>query len=142
MPAKRLSDNVHKLKGTFRKDRHGDPNLKIEFDEPDGYPAPDYLPDSAKQEWFRITNLYKGTGVIAEPDFAVLAGYCQLIGSMQDHPDKVKMATHAQLTRYANILGFGALNRQSVQSPAGLSTSHQDAGNRFAKFTKKAVNTL
>jgi phage terminase small subunit len=141
MPAHRKPDNVHKLNGTYRKDRHGKPEEKVDFDEPDGYPAPDWLADNAKQEWFRITNLYKGTGVITEPDLMVLAGYCTLVGQMQDNPAGMKMSAHAQVTRYSNILGFGALNRQNIRSPLGKpaakDTGRHGRENPFERTKKK-----
>jgi phage terminase small subunit len=137
----RQSDNLHQLNGTYRKDRHGDPDRKIEFEEQSHYPAPDFLPAAAKVEWFRMTNLFRGTGVFTEPDLKLLAGYCTLVAQLEADPMGFSQNGHMQLTRYANILGLGHLNRQKLQSPFEAGKANTGSKQNPFDATKKTAVT-
>src|SRR4051812_2993601 len=74
MPRPRKSDDLHKLHGTYRTDRHGEGRgLKAPVEIP---PCPKSLSKGARTEWHRVTKLLAASGHIAKLDMVLLACYC------------------------------------------------------------------
>lgn len=124
MANKRLPDNVHKLRGTLRKDRHGDPSSKPKLKNQ--IPRmPTWLNANGKAEWKRITKEMKKMGIITNADRTVLAQYCQLYSELVADREEFTAAKHTQL-RYCQIeLGLTPSARSKITLPGG------DEGNPF-----------
>lgn len=120
----RIPDNVHKLKNTFEKHRHGDPSEKVQLEDKAPEP-PSWIGREAKREWRRICKILKGKGVIAELDRPLLTQYCvlweQLYRSVRPRKVGRKMvigsftaSDHAQMRLLGTELGIGAISRSKI----------------------------
>ena len=114
MPNPRKSDNVHKLQGTYRPDRHGTPESKVVIDTPLG-PPPDWLNDIAIKEWFRVTNLHKESGALMDNSYSTLASYCNLYSQQVKSPDTFSIAAHTQLCRYSRMFGLSPIDLDALR---------------------------
>lgn len=74
--------NVHMLKGTYRKDRHG-PMPETESKAPD---KPEWLSGSGEIEWDRLVPLLQSRGYLAETDGISLGLLCELSAEMAASP--------------------------------------------------------
>ncbi len=109
----RIPDNVHKLKGTHRKDRHGDPDTKIQLDG--RLPvAPRWMPADARKEWARVCKVMKAVNVITEADSTVLTQYCLLYSEMKREKEEFQAAKHTQLRLCAAELGLTPVSRSKI----------------------------
>lgn len=70
---KRKSNDIHKLHGTYRRERHS--NTKLLYPPAIGT-APKYLSRVARQEWNRIAPFLLEHGLLAETDLSTFASYC------------------------------------------------------------------
>ena len=105
MANKRLADNVHKIKGTFQKCRHGDPDAKVKIDT--GLPIPPrWLGKDARFEWKRICKVMAKINVITEADASTLSQYCMLYAELKEWKDEFLAAHHTQLRLCAAELGL------------------------------------
>ena len=113
MANKRKADNVHLLKGTFRKDRHGDPKkkpkLKTQLPE-----TPDWLTSSALKEWKRICKVLEKAGVLTEADQTVLSQYCLLVSELQEKLEDFSAVKHTQLRLCQIELGLTPSARSRI----------------------------
>lgn len=99
----RKTDQAHKLAGTFRKDRHGDPEAKVEF--PDGVmDVPVYLTEQAKREWFRVAPILKEAGLFKPAYRTTIARYCELTAMAEELGRAFALDT--ELRQYINMLGL------------------------------------
>ena len=134
---KRKTSNVHQLKGTVRKDRHGTADQKLST--PDGKPiCPQWLSPDAKAEWKRIVPLLDDMGILSKTDQTMLAQYCTLYsdfksatmggryktvltksGECFEIPEPFSAAEHTQLRQCSQQLGLTVLARQSIKLPKG-----------------------
>ena len=113
MGNKRKPDNIHLLKGTYRKDRHGDSKKKIKVDKK--FPTqPTWLPKNAKTEWARIKKVMEKSGVITAGDATVLIQYCLLYSEMKKLKEEFPAAKHAQLRVAAAELGLTPVSRSKI----------------------------
>src|SRR3954447_3606447 len=72
MPRAKLSETLHKLRGTKYRDR------RISSEVVAGRPKqPDHLSEEAKREWRRIIPLLEQRGTLSKADSQVLALYCE-----------------------------------------------------------------
>lgn len=70
--ANRLSAREHRLRGTYRRDRHGDdPGLPAEVPTP-----PAFLKGAALEEWRRVVPLLAETGQLSKLDRGLLTCWC------------------------------------------------------------------
>jgi phage terminase small subunit len=130
MPAVRKPDNVHKLRGTFRKDRHGDPETKLEMPQrAPTMPKVVGMDKEAKAEWRRVTRALSNMGVLTVLDRAIVAQYCLLWGRLCRNPDSFDAALFAQLRMAEQELGFTPPSRGKITVP-------KKDGGLYSKFTK------
>lgn len=106
--------NVHKLNGTFRKDRHGADDEVLDFDDvmPE---APAFLDADAEIEWIRICKVFKGKKVLTEGDRAMLTGYCQIWSKLAGDPQEFKANDYAQLRGLCGDLGLSPISRSKLR---------------------------
>ena len=116
---KRLPDAVHQRRGTLRRDRHGDPDQKIQLEAYTGEP-PETLDDEGKREWFRVVGAMKDTGIVTRVDRTVLAMYC---GLWSDYNTALRTreswpaTNYAQLRNLCSELGFTPASRAKIVVP-------------------------
>lgn len=110
----RLPDNVHKLKGTYRKHRHGDPGEKPEWDEgPPNIPPAVAENPLALEEWQRALR-DAPPGVINKTNRAVLAQFALMAARFYADPDSFNASDHTQLRLIQQELGFTPLSRGKI----------------------------
>ena len=114
MAQKRIPDNVHLLKGTYQKIRHGDKDSKVSVDVPISTTPPRSLSKEAKTEWKRIIKLVERTGILTGWDQTVLAQYCELTAEFYDTGREFNAAKHTQLRLCAVELGLTPSSRSKV----------------------------
>lgn len=113
MANKQKPTNIHLLTGTHRKDRHGDPEQKVEIKE-QIKTAPDWLPDEAKVEWKRICKALKESGVLTEVDSTILAQYCLLYSELAVERTEFSAAKHTQLRMCMTEMGLTPSSRGKI----------------------------
>jgi len=113
MANKRIPDNVHLLKGTYRPSRHGDLKRKPKV-EKSFPPMPRWLDKTAKEEWQRIKELTKGIGLITQADQTILAMYCTLYSEFVRTGNDFPVGKHTQLRLCALEMGFTPSSRGKV----------------------------
>ena len=133
MPRVRLPDELLLSKGTFRSDRHGDPERKATVEQPEDWSAPDFLDESANAEWVRIVDLYAHRNIITKAHLMPLAAYCVLASKLTRTPESFTSADHAQLRGYASTFGFTPVDSDRISLPQAKSESERfaDLGPRF-----------
>lgn len=112
MPARRKPVALHKLAGTYRKDRHGKirvPNIAL---KPPC--APDTLSPGALKEWHRIVTVLGGADVLAETDRTILSQYCELYAQFSDDPKEFTASLHTQLRLIQAELGLTPASRENL----------------------------
>lgn len=112
----RKPDNVLKLSGSYRKDRHGDPKDKIEM-EIEAPEMPDFLDDVAAEEWKRVCRILENMGLLTVLDRTVLAQYCVLYSKLAGDPAKFGPSDHTQLRLCAKEMGFTPSARSGIKVP-------------------------
>ncbi len=99
----RKTAQAHQLEGTFRKDRHGDPETQVEF--ADGVMEPPVaLGEGARKEWFRISSILKEAGLLKPAYRQAIARYCEL-AAMADEQGR-SFGLDVELRQYINMLGL------------------------------------
>ena len=111
----RIPDNVHRLKGTYRRDRHGDHADKVTGLAELTADAPTWLPDQARREWRRVVKIMSGKGVIADLDRPLLIQFCILYQKLYDEKTEFSAADHAAMKSLAIELGMGAVSRSRIK---------------------------
>ena len=101
----RKPDNVLKLSGSYRKDRHGEVGDKLNV-TPDMPDKPGFLSDVAGAEWDRVTAVLEKKGLLTELDRTILAQYCALYGKFAADPEGFQATDHTQLRMQEQELGF------------------------------------
>lgn len=97
MAARRTPDNVHKLKGTFRPDRHAKNTTERELPAP-GYPQPlAYLSADAMVVWREVEATMSTCNLYTQADAAKLARYCCIESEFRADPAAFPSAKLAQL---------------------------------------------
>jgi phage terminase small subunit len=130
MPRMRIPDELHMLRGSFRPDRHGDPNLKATTEEPDDWTAPDFLDEAAGSEWRRIVDLYATHKIITQAHLMPLAAYCVLSSKLIRAPESFTSSDHAQLRGYASTFGFTPVDSDRISVA-------KEPPRRFAKLESR-----
>jgi phage terminase small subunit len=97
MAARRTPDNVHKLKGTFRPDRHAKNTAERELPA-QGYPQPlAYLKADALAVWREVEAVMSVCNLYTQADAAKLARYCCIEAEFRADPAAFPSAKLAQL---------------------------------------------
>jgi phage terminase small subunit len=122
-----LPDEFHILNGSFRSDRHGDPEVKATTSEPDDWTAPDFLDEAAGSEWRRIVELYANRKIITKAHLMPLAAYCVLSSKLTRTPETFTSSDHAQLRGYASTFGFTPVDSDRISVP-------KEQSSRFANL--------
>jgi len=97
MANRRTPDNVLKLRGTYRADRHQ--NGPADYQPPAaGYPvAPAYLSGAARAVWTELEAVMGNCGLYTQADAAKLGRYCCLEAQFRDDPAEFPAARLTQL---------------------------------------------
>lgn len=130
MPRRRLPDELLISKGTFRADRHRDPEHKATVEQPEDWTAPAFLDEPASIEWTRIVDLYAKRKVITKAHLMPLAAYCVLTSKLARTPESFTSADHAQLRGYASTFGFTPVDSDRISMPK--------ENDRFSEFANIA----
>lgn len=99
----RKTNAAHELAGTFRKDRHGDPDAQVEFADGAMEP-PASLSEAARKEWFRISSILKEAGLLKPAYRQAIARYCTLAAMAEERGEA--FALDVELRQYINMLGL------------------------------------
>jgi|AntRauTorckE6833_2_1112554.scaffolds.fasta_scaffold43800_2 phage terminase small subunit len=75
MPAPKKPASVHRIKGTYRNDRHSG-GVEVESVMPE---MPEWISGEAKQLWEKIAPDLKDAGYLTKLDGVALATYCELV---------------------------------------------------------------
>lgn len=97
MANRRTPDNVLKMRGTFRADRH---SLKAEGYEPpaEGYPSPpDYLKGEQLAVWHEVEAVMGRCNLYTQADASKVARYCCLEAQFRADPVEFPAARLTQL---------------------------------------------
>lgn len=132
MANKRLPDNIHRMRGTLIKKRHGDPKTKPQID-PSDMPPPNHLKGDALKEWIRIVGVMEKAKVFTEADRVVLEQYCVLYAEFARLGEEFTAAKHTQLRMCAAELGLTpcARSKITVGSPTGGKKNGDDGFDEF-----------
>jgi len=125
MSNKALPKNVHLLKGTHRKDRHG-PTKEKHALNPKVPPMPGFLPIEAQKEWQRITCILKPLNVLTDADRGILTQYCVLAGELSCDPYGFPATKHTQMRMCEVELGITPSSRNKAQPIGGNDTPVAD----------------
>ena len=128
MPRRRLPDELLLSKGTFRVDRHGDPQQKAKVERPEDWSPPQFLDEAASAEWNRVVDLYAQQKVITKAHLMPLAAYCVLASKLTRTPESFTSADHAQLRGYASTFGFTPVDSHRIT----ISAAKDELTERFA----------
>jgi phage terminase small subunit len=112
----RKSDKVHQLNGTYRKDRHGNPEDKLDFkiEVPD---IPSNLQGSAIKVWNKAIAELEPLGILTQMDGCLLGIFCELMGVHLDDPDGLTAAQNNQVRLIASEYGFTPGSRSKLSMP-------------------------
>ena len=115
-----LPDNVHKLRGTYREDRHGDPSQKVELPV-ESPPIPKIVEDNeeALAEWHYITDVMAEMGILSRADKAMLAMYCLLYADLAERGNLMGSEKFTQLRMIQQQLGITTVTRCKLSKPKG-----------------------
>lgn len=97
MAARRTPNNVHKLKGTYRPDRHAE---RVSGYQPPavGYPRPpEYLSGLALAVWGEVEQVMGDCNLYTQADAAKLARYCCIEAEFRTDPCQFPAAKLSQL---------------------------------------------
>lgn len=131
MPRVRKPDNVHKINGTYRKDRHGDPDLKMEFENELDSTPPEWLGEYGQAEWMRQTNMFKGSQILLENSRALMELYCILYHQIRAQPLETTAAMHSNARSYLRMLGQSPTDSGRLIRP-----KQSKGGSRFVREEK------
>jgi hypothetical protein len=144
--AERIPVAQHKLRGTFRRDRHG---IGVEF-QPTGEPSkPEGISAAAERFWIQHIQPLIEAGVVGDTDQATCEGaarwYAELC-RVQDELSRTKptakgyykLATLAglcqkQFNSLCQSLGLSPYHRRRVRASAGATASGIAKRNRYIK---------
>ena len=111
--------NVHLLKGTYRKSRHGKVEEKPQVTDTIKRTPPTWLPKKAKVEWKRIIKVMLNSNVLTNADTSTLSQYCLLYSELQEQKEKFPSGKHTQLRLCAVELGLTPSARGRITIPNG-----------------------
>lgn len=113
MPQKQKPDNIHLLQGTYRKDRHGEPDKKprVRSEIPD---APEFLTDEARKEWDYTVEKLEKAGLLTGADKVILSQFCMLAAEFARDGYDFNAAKHTQLRMCQIELGMTPSARSKI----------------------------
>lgn len=123
--SKRVPDNILKLRGTYRPDRHGEEENKPTVDErlPE---APIWLNELAVDEWRRVTRVLDEADVLRATDMVVLAAYCNAYSKLIMRGMDFTATDLCQLRGLCNDLGLTPVARCKLRAPSKKKKSEFD----------------
>jgi phage terminase small subunit len=130
MPRRRLPDELLISKGTFRADRHGEPERKAKVELPEDWSPPQFLDEAGRAEWTRIVDLYARREIITKAHLMPLAAYCVLASKLTRTPESFTSADHAQLRGYASTFGFTPVDSDRIT----VKQTKDELAERFANI--------
>jgi P27 family predicted phage terminase small subunit len=143
MPRPRKSDELHRLQGTYRKDRHARRGAQVPVEVPS---CPAWLSREAKAEWRRITRELLAAGRISLLDRAVLTAYCEAVAEFEALSTEITKAPSPTAAIQAGLVGaknnaakrlitvgrqLGLSPAARVHLPAGQKPEPEDTKSRF-----------
>ena len=118
----RKPNNVHKLQGTYREDRHGALGEALGDDKnpiPPMPGPPDTLCDEGTMEWWRVVSILQPYDVLKATDYCCLIAYCTMFGQLKRNPLLFNAALYTQLRGYMNDLGLTPVSRSKIHIGGG-----------------------
>jgi phage terminase small subunit len=111
----RKPNKLHELKGTYRKDRHGEKGDSLDdFDFPVLPPPPINLTDGARNEWYRVVELLEHSKLLKATDYGIMISYCRLFELIISGQADSKVTIHTQFRMVANELGLTPVARSKI----------------------------
>jgi P27 family predicted phage terminase small subunit len=143
MPRPRKTNELHRIQGTYREDRHGKRGLEVPVEVPS---CPAWLSKPAKAEWRRITRELEAAGRISQLDRALLTAYCEAFAELEGLSAEIaKVSSPAEAIRLGLVgaknnaakrlvtvgrqLGLSPVSRLSL--PAGQKQGPESTKSRF-----------
>ena len=116
MANSRTPNNLLKLAGTFREDRHGESGTSL--DDCDGLgelpPPPDFLTDVGITEWYRISVILRTADLLKGTDFGIMIAYCKLFQMIANGDADKTASIYTQFRGVANDLGLTPVSRSKI----------------------------
>ena len=103
----RKPNNLHKLHGTFRKDRHGEEGDSLDDAEIGRLPpAPKFLSPVARDEWVRVAKVLGPAKLLKASDKGIMIAYCKLYELISSSDPDIPIAAYGQFRMIASELGL------------------------------------
>lgn len=118
MANSRVPNQILELRGTRRKDRHGDKSGDLVVIAPLPDP-PVWIGTAGLNEWERVVPILQSHGIVQGTDYAALCSYCYLFGRLSVDPDSFTATLYAQLRNLSNDLGLTPLGRSKLPGNRG-----------------------
>ena len=112
----RKPNEVHKMNGTFRKDRHGEPGEQVAITETVSNP-PEWLDREGVMEWMKVVGILSKYNMLKVTDEACLALYCSLYSQLMRLRDTFPANKMVQLRAVMNDLGLTPASRSKIRVP-------------------------
>ena len=118
MANRRKPDHIHVLNGTYRKDRHGNLNEKLESrgDFPKDPPEHLKLSPSAKQCWNDIARLTP-LGILTASDVLIVEIIASLLAEFRRAPAAMQASRISRLSIELGKLGLSPSDRSKLHIP-------------------------
>ena len=115
MANSRKPNNLLKLEGTYRPDRHGEEGASLDdVDLGTLPPPPDFLSDIAMVEWYRVTELLEKADLLKGTDYGIMISYCRLFEMIAIGAADKKVTIYSQFRVIANDLGLTPVARSKL----------------------------
>lgn len=122
----RTPTKVLQLRGTHRRDRHGDPDAELQFAPLANLPpAPRSFDALTRYEWNRVGPILVEKGLLTEPDLAAFALYC------------MNVATSIRCARILKRKGFTMKSPNGFDLPRPEVAIRRQAGAEARKFMQE-----
>ena len=107
MPNIRKPNNLHKIDGTFRKDRHGEEGDSLDDADLGKLPPPPiFLTPTARDEWVRVTKILGPAKLLKGTDMGIMVAYCKLYETIASNDPDLPIAAYGQFRMVAGELGL------------------------------------
>ena len=124
MPTPKKPASVHRIKGTYRDDRHGD-SLEVETAMPD---RPFWLSASAIIVWQELQKELEKAGYLSKLDGMALALYCELSAEFIANPPAFAPQKLSQMRALMGELGLTPSSRAKLPAPKNAKPANPFGG--------------